>query len=790
MPSMEILSVFYLLGFVFSGFLVSRCVFALDSPSRRLFFGLVFGLVMLLWFPVLFAFLMDFTLGAQLLGLAAALFVGAGCELLRRRKKAEPQRKESFALKPFLLTVLPLVCIGWVLICNHTITSASDGSLHVGQSTYGDLCMHLGFITSISVQKSFPPQYSILPGAQLCYPFLCDSVSSTFYTLGASLRFATILPALYAYLVVVLGVYFFFEEWFSRPSVTVLATYLFFVGGGFGFAYIFNNRELLDAQGIDRFRELLTGFYKTPTNLPDEGLRWVNPIADMLVPQRATLFGWALLFPALQLLHRGTIRRERRCFFPLGVLAGAMPLVHTHSFLALGILSLVLFVRELRDPLLSHAEKPTERAFLPSFGAAVLLAAVYAAFFLLIESGSDPDFGRVVTSLLGVFLGLLLLLRAFQGQSTDHPVSLPAALLLSAPFFLSSVLFFILSRSGDVWFFTLLLPLLVLLVTAPPTVRLFLWALRSSGENRNGLLCFFAFGVIAVLLAAPQLVCFTFRQSTGEQFLRWQFNWDNVSDGWLWFYIKNMGLCFLLLVPAFFSAEKPHRRFYSASLILWLICELVLFQPNPYDNNKLLFVWYAMTCGLTADYLIGLRRRVSSPSPVARIFLSAVLLVTLFLSGSLTLLREYVSADHIGFYTENEKQRFGLSESGYQVISPELVKMAGWICENTAPDALFLTDSNHNNAVAMLTGRNIFCGSGSFLYYHGIAEYPRREAMLARLFSDPEGSFSRAAEEYGIDYVLISGTERSNRSPDEAWFREHCETVYSEPGITIYRVDP
>lgn len=147
------------------------------------------------------------------------------------------------------------------------------------------------------------------------------------------------LPALYAFLVVVLGVYCFFDEWFKNTRVSVLATYLFFIGGGLGFAYLFNNKQLLAGEGINRWQEMLEGFYKTPTNLPAEGLRWVNSIADMLIPQRATLFGWALLFPALQLLHRAVMQREYKCIVPLGIIAGCMPLVHTHSFLAIGIIS-------------------------------------------------------------------------------------------------------------------------------------------------------------------------------------------------------------------------------------------------------------------------------------------------------------------------------------------------------------------------------------------------------------------------------------------------------------------
>ena len=45
---------------------------------------------------------------------------------------------------------------------------------------------------------------------------------------------------------------------------------------------------------------------------------------------------------------------------------------------------------------------------------------------------------------------------------------------------------------------------------------------------------FALFGVIAVVLAAPQLFGFTFKQSVNnDSFLRWGFNWCNVSDSWL-----------------------------------------------------------------------------------------------------------------------------------------------------------------------------------------------------------------------------------------------------------------
>lgn len=634
---LEFAALLYLLVFAASGVCVSGLVFRGDRPVLRLWLGLVAGLVMLMWFPALFAFISgSFDIWAQLAALVLALILGAVCLRLGGRP-----RLSLAGERRFLLSILPLVLIGWVLMLNHVIVPASDGSLHSGQSTYGDMCMHLGIISSISVQQSFPPEYSLLPGTAIGYPFLCDSVSSTFYTLGAGLRFSALLPAMYAYLLVVAGAYLLFEVWLGRGGAATLALYLFFVGGGFGFAYFFD----LSEAGGGGISQILSGFYTTPTNYTDKGIYWVNPIADMLVPQRATLFGWALLFPCLHLLYRAAILDEHRLFLPLGVLAGCLPLVHTHSFLALGVISLVLLI----------------------------------------------------------------------------------ANCLSL---------------------------------------------------RGGLRLFLCYGLIAAALAAPQLLCFTFKQAASGSFLRLHWNWVNDKDSWLWFYVKNMGLIFLLMPPALACARRESRLFFAGGALLWLICELVVFQPNLYDNNKLIFVSYALMCGLTAEFMAkvwtalreGALRRAA---PV----LAAFTLTACFLSGGLTLAREYVSGDHLGLG--------GWVESGYQVVSAQQRRLAEYVSENTEPDAVFATATNHNNAIAMLTGRSIVCGAGTFLYYHGL-DYQPREAALKLVYEQPAEWLDFYAQEYGIDYLLVSSHERGSWAVDEENFAAELDCVYSDGDLALY----
>lgn len=827
----NIISVLYILAFAGCGILTARPIFASDRPLKRILFGLTFGLVMLLWLPVLFAFILDFTLAAQILALAAAVFIAGVSTFFAVKKQKNGKIKYKAASKrdlvPLLVTIVPLVAVGWILHANHTITNASDGSLHVGQCTFGDLCMHLSFITSISVQKTFPPNYSLLPGTPLGYPFLCDSVSSTFYTLGASLRIAAMLPALYAFLVVVLGVYCFFDEWFKNTRVSVLATYLFFIGGGLGFAYLFNNKQLLAGEGINRWQEMLEGFYKTPTNLPAEGLRWVNSIADMLIPQRATLFGWALLFPALQLLHRAVMQREYKCIVPLGIIAGCMPLVHTHSFLAIGIISAFLFVAALGKMLMSGVSEKHEKLAVRNLGLFVCSAIVGALRMMnirVVTEGLDDRF-TIIAGTLTVVVSVVMLALALpkknakgerkgadDGLETELATELMPMSKVTERKYVSAVgiasavglaISSMLQEKASALGFVL--PVFMIAATILLVVYNGKKAGRKPASDEVKHVRWFAlFGVIAVVLAAPQLFGFTFKQSVNnDSFLRWGFNWCNVSDSWLWFYIKNLGLIFILMPVALLSEKKQNRLFYYGTLVIWLLCEVLIFQPNPYDNNKLLFVWFAFTCGIVANYLITTfarpvtrlergKRRVLRGKTAGRYLLLAMMLIAMLLSGSLTLVREYVSGDHIAFAADADgKRSLQYIESGYEVVPAAQVELAEWINTNTdepiAADATFLTESNHNNAVAMLTGRNIFCGSGSFLEYHGVNYRPRKE-LIKPMYEQPETCLLRYAAEYDIDYVLVGTRERGSYAVDTEWFNANLRVVYRNAQLTVYKI--
>ena len=201
----NILGTLYFLLFQCVGFLYIKRIFPKKGLLFHLLTGSVSGSVLLQWIPALFAFFFGFSMTAHIMAL---LFVVICLVLLyvfyhpaTAVSSTAPTKDYRQLLRrnyAFLLLAGGTFVLFCILLSTHTILPKDDG-LHVGQCTYGDLQMHLGIITSIANQQTFPPYYSISPWDRLCYPFLCDSISSSIYLFGASLRYAYMLPMYFAF---------------------------------------------------------------------------------------------------------------------------------------------------------------------------------------------------------------------------------------------------------------------------------------------------------------------------------------------------------------------------------------------------------------------------------------------------------------------------------------------------------------------------------------------------------------------------------------------------------------
>lgn len=692
----DIMAAAYFLFFQLSGILLIFAIYPKEKPLAKLLIGSAAGSLMLAWFPVLFSFFLDFTLISHILAALAALPVLVFALRRRNAVAAGFGQLPGCIRKHMLFFILLLLFMGvWCrLLYTHTLLPQDNGSLWTGQCAYGDMNMHLGFITSIARQQTFPPEYSIMPGMKLSYPFLSDSISSSLYLFGSSLRFAYILPMIFAMGQIFGTVYLFARSLFHSLSKSLLTLLLFFLNGGFGFAYFVNwSRN----QGY-AFSDIFTGFYLTPTNLVDQNIRWVNVIADMFLPQRATLFGYAALFPTLWLLYQAAFHNRRK-YFPLaGIFAAALPMIHTHSFLGAGIVSAVWLLLWLWGRVIPETKR----------------------------TGITGGF------ILGVFLAVMCLLQYMDKKSR---ITANGLMLAGISLFLAAVIY---------------------------GVCLLIRYLKEKGPGE--LLSGWGLYLLPVLmLALPQLLFWTFGQVAEGGFVRGHFNWGNLGDFYPWFYIKNIGMPLLLILGGICACNRRKAPLFLPPLFLWWIGELIVFTPNTYDNNKLLYVAYLLLCLGAADFGVELYGKIKDVKG-RKLFAASFLFFAAF-SGVLTLGREWVSK--------------------YQLYNTEQVSLAQYVIENTPADAVFLTTNRHNNEIASLTGRNVVCGSDSFLYFHGLDTTERKNAL--RLMFEKPAEHLELYEKYRVSYVVISSFERGSYQISDPAFAELFTPVYSTDQLTLYK---
>lgn len=151
---MNIFSFVYLAVFLLAGFCIARRALPQAGLSVSIPLGCGFGVSLLAFVPACFAVVLGFRLPALLL--AAAVVAALAVWLARHgtpfTRVPDPDAAALWAC------VLPLAVVTLYLLHTHVLHLV-DGSYHTGQSCYGDMAMHLGFIKNIAVTGKLPPVY-------------------------------------------------------------------------------------------------------------------------------------------------------------------------------------------------------------------------------------------------------------------------------------------------------------------------------------------------------------------------------------------------------------------------------------------------------------------------------------------------------------------------------------------------------------------------------------------------------------------------------------------------------
>ncbi len=270
--------------------------------------------------------------------------------------------------------------------------------------------------------------------------------------------------------------------------------------------------------------------------------------------------------------------------------------------------------------------------------------------------------------------------------------------------------------------------------------------------------------ILSLLPALAQFWWMFGNTPDAHQFVRFQTGWMDSTLSFASFWMWNMGVSFLFFTLGsiyFFHFVKGLqfvKVILAPLLVLFIICNLLIFQPFAYDNVKLMFLayWGVM---LMASILL----TIWWEKKQYLIVIMIVLLMTV--AGTLAILRE--------------------TYTSWMIASSEEVEVAQQIKAKTEPTSIFLTSDAHNHLVPMLAGRSVVLGYRGWLWTHGI-DYSQTEADVAQMFAGGEKAI-KLLKKYNVDYIFVGPTERNNFEVNEEFLKKNYPVIELSGNTILYQ---
>ncbi len=375
---------------------------------------------------------------------STSLVLGLVVGGLAGRSIEEPARE-----RPDHATLLAFAAFGVVSLCQFLgVCFESRGSFQtLLPNNYGDLPLHWTYVAFLARGAPFWPDNPIAAGERLRYPFGVDLVDALFVQLGIAI------PVLFRIMGLV-GAALAAHALFVWGRGFAVAAFLF--SGGWAGLPLTASRALLD---------------------DPSSLAWKNLFLALFVPQRGFLFA----LPVGLFLLWGWRRRllQRQPGLPAwveGLLWGALPLFHLHTFL---FVTVVMALWAILGRRLDAAWRSLAWAFVPATWSVWQVTEGFRSASLVwwkpgwVMAGRDPLV--FLAANFGLWLPLVGVALALALRRRDRP----ATLALAPGLGLFVLLFFVMLAPWDwdntkvmVWCFLLVLPPVFELAVRPLALSL------------------------------------------------------------------------------------------------------------------------------------------------------------------------------------------------------------------------------------------------------------------------------------------------------------------------------
>jgi hypothetical protein len=293
------------------------------------------------------------------------------------------------------------------------------------------------------------------------------------------------------------------------------------------------------------------------------------------------------------------------------------------------------------------------------------------------------------------------------------------------------------------------------------------------------------FFVVMALVAVPRLLMavpgdagLSKEHQYPQLMLGWMSQYSFPSPGYdfpVWFWLKNTGLFWPLLLIALLSPLALNRRarlIVAPFSLVFLVANLIKFQPWDWDNSKLLVFWYMASGVAVGALLVRIWR-----STVVGAAAALLMWVTLVAAGALSLL-----------------QFLPPQGPAYVWFSAEDLQLAAQVRQLTPPKAVFVTGADPsneiaaypNNPVADLAGRSVLMSYPGWLWSYGI-NYGQREADIRTIY-DGGATALALLHHYHADYVVVGPNEMAMLHPNLDYFTTNFRLALHTEHYQIFAV--
>ena len=258
-----------------------------------------------------------------------------------------------------------------------------------------------------------------------------------------------------------------------------------------------------------------------------------------------------------------------------------------------------------------------------------------------------------------------------------------------------------------------------------------------------------------------------------SDFIQWYPGWtaDPGFFSWLMLWLRIWGLMLpVAMAGLFLLRDRPRviQSFFAGFFLVFLVANLVLFQPVPWDNSKLFFWVYLGFSGLAAGVLGWLWQR-GKAYHFSRLD-TVLLALALGLTGAIELVPIQIRGDRHRPYISTQND----------------IRLGQAIRSQTGPLERFLTAPTHNHPVVMWGARPIILGYTAWAYNYGF-EISQVEQDVTTMF---QGGLSaeNLLKQYQVSYVAIGPPELERFDVNEDYYRQCYPVALQTADYQIYDV--